>query len=311
MFTSRPDSFSLPPVMAITSGKGGVGKSIIALGLAHVLAQKGMRVLLVDADIGLGNLHILTNAVPIFTLEDLLLGHCSLEECALTVSANLDLVAAASGINSEGIVYEAVSIRRKFAGSKPKYDLIIIDTPSGLAARTTCFIELADDIVLIVTPELGSLADGYAVLKLLTGRSQVHEWMLFVNLAQSRSEGELTGDKFREMAEQFLGLRLKQCAWLPYDPQMKSVLMRQSFLEQKAGDCLFLQFIKSAVERIFADLPQPPFSFRNNPAGKANSEFMLSSTARYSDTENEFPRAEAFENTTATPNSQASRKDIV
>jgi flagellar biosynthesis protein FlhG len=297
--------------MAITSGKGGVGKSIIALGLAHVLAQKGMRVLLVDADIGLGNLHILTNTVPIFTLEDLLVGRCSLEECTLTVSPNLDLIAAASGIKCEGIIYEALPIRRKFAGSKPKYDLIIIDTPSGLTVRTTCFIELADDVVLIVTPELGSLADGYAILKLLSGHSQTQQWMLFVNLAQSRNEGELTGDKFREMAEQFLGLKLRQCAWLPYDPQMKSILMRQNFLEQKAGECLFLQFVKSAVERIFADLPQPPFSFRNSPAGNTKSEFMLSSSVRFSDTGNEFPRAEALENTTATPNSQASRKDIV
>jgi flagellar biosynthesis protein FlhG len=311
MYMSDNDRFNIPPIVTVTSGKGGVGKSVISLGIAGILAKQGVRVLLMDADIGLGNLHILTNTTPVFTIEDFLSGNCALGDTLLEITPNLDLVPATSGMNQDDLnfSFEEDSLRVKLAGLKSSYDLILIDTSSGISNKTTGFSAVADETILIVTPELGSLADGYAVLKLISRKTRKKKNILVVNMAQSKFEGESTLKKFNEMTSQFLSLKMKHSIWLPFDPQIKSILLRQNLLSQKGGDLLLLQHIKSAVDQIFNSFPRIQFSELAENLGNVKSDFMLSSASKSSDRRSEIPHAGELEIKTVNPKSQVSRKD--
>jgi flagellar biosynthesis protein FlhG len=311
MYTSVNDRFNIPPIVTVASGKGGVGKTLVSLGLAGILSARGIKVLLIDADLGLGNLHILTNTIPIFTIEDLLTENCRLEDACLRISDNLDLLPAASGIDNDGIDLDINknSLRLRLAGLKNKYDLIVVDTPSGISAKTTSFIGLADELILVVTPELGALADGYAVLKLTNHEIYDRKTVLFVNMSQSAMEGLNTAEKFSDMTDKFLGLQMKQSVWLPHDPQIKAILLRQNLLSQKGGNCLFLQALHSAAQDVFSDFPTERHSDHSPDGDKVKSHFELSSQTSPSDKRIEILHAGELEDKTENPKSHVSRND--
>jgi len=313
MNTSFNSSFVLPPMIAVTSGKGGVGKSVIAAEIAQIFAQENMRVLLIDGDIGLGNLHILTNTAPIFTIEDLLLGSCNLDEAAINIRPQLDLIPASSGSfeNESSYDFRPESLRLKLSEACDKYDIIIVDTASGISSKTTGFVGLADQIFVTVTPELSALADGYAILKTLYNQNINLCCLLTVNMTQSRKEGESTVEKFKEMAHTFLKLDLTNAIWLPYDPQLKSILLRQNLIRQEGEGSLLTKTLRSFLNNILSNFPVSGNVQNLNKADKASSDFMLSSNSFSSDKRDEYLRAQELENYKANPKHQVSRKDSV
>ncbi len=310
MSTEYNKRFNIPPVYAVTSGKGGVGKTVISLGMAKVLAARGKRVLLIDADSGLGNLHIMTNSTPVFTIEDLMAGDCSLDEALIRPAKNLDLIPAASGISDDNFPpqFDTINLRLKFAGLNNRYDMIIIDTPSGLSPNIKSIAAFAERLILVVTPELSSLADSYAVLKVLNGKKLCNDCGIIVNMSQSRYEGEMTLEKFGDMTERFIGLELKHSLWLPFDPQVKAILMRQNMLALEGGFCLFFEYLEKAIESICPASPAQNMNTGNETEGTLNSDFSLSSGTFSSDRKTEIPRAGELEELTANPKSQVQGK---
>ena len=313
MNTMFNDSFVLPPILAVTSGKGGVGKSVIAVELAQAFAKENMRVLLVDGDIGLGNLHILTNTAPIFTLEDLLLDTCKLPEASINIIPQLDLIPAASGLfeSESSFDFRPESLRRKFAEASGSYDLIIVDTASGLSPRTRGFVSLADQTVVTVTPELSALADGYAILKTLYNQKSNLSCMVAVNMTQSRREGESTVEKFKEMAHTFLNLNLANSIWLPFDRQMKAILLRQSLIYREGEGTLVSKTLRSVMKNILSNFPVNGTVQNLNNEDKVSTGFALSSATYSSDKKDEYLRAQELESHKANPKHQVSRKDTV
>jgi len=313
MNTTFNGRFELPPIVTVTSGKGGVGKSVIAVEIAQILAQENMRVLLIDGDIGLGNLHILTNTAPIFTVEDLLLGSCNLDEAAINILPQLDLIPASSGSfeNESSYDFRPESLKLKLADACDKYDIIIVDTASGISSKTTGFVSLADQIIVTVTPELSALADGYAILKTLYNQNTNLSWLLTVNMTQSRKEGESTVVKFKEMARTFLKLDLTNAIWLPHDPQLKSILLRQSLIRQEGEGSLLTKTLRSFMNNILSNFPVSGAVQNLNKADKVSSDFVLSSKSFSSDKRDEYLRARELENHKANPKHQVSRKDSV
>jgi len=311
MFVSENDKFDIPAVLTVGSGKGGVGKSIISLGMAYCLAERGLRILLIDADAGLGNLHILANAIPAFTLEDILAGNCSVEDARLKISPNLDLLPADSGMYYEDNVnlLDVSVLRSRLAGLKKSYDLLVVDTASGISAKSINLAMMADNTFLVVTPELGALADGYAVLKLLHQKKRDSRAVLFVNMSHCQEEGKSTADKFGEMVDRFLGLKMKHCLWLPYDPQIRSILLRQNLLCQKGGKCALLNALDSLLNRIFTDFPAIQSQLRRDKDNNAEAGFTLSSQSSPTDNRIEILYAGQPENKSENPKSHVSRND--
>lgn len=161
-------------VITVTSGKGGVGKTNVVANTAIALAQTGKRVLVLDADLGLGNIDILLGLTPKYTLEHVLAGTCRLEEIALTGPKGIVVLPASTGISQLTTLTESqqVILQEELERLASRMDVLLIDTGAGISSTVTYFAAAAQSIVVVVSPEPTSLTDAYALMKVPPSRSR-------------------------------------------------------------------------------------------------------------------------------------------
>src|SRR3954451_19225411 len=158
--------------LAITSGKGGVGKTFLSANLAAALAQRGERVLVLDADLGLANLDVVLNLFPKITLHDVFTGKAELSEAILPAPGGFSVLLAGSGL----VEYSRLTpeVRDQLLGViqkvAPRYDRILLDTGAGISDVVLYAVSLADEVMVVATPEPTSLTDAYATIKVLAGQ---------------------------------------------------------------------------------------------------------------------------------------------
>ncbi len=220
---------SMPSVVAITSGKGGVGKSCIALNTAIALARRGRRTLLVDADFGLGSSALLMGSAVEYSLEDVLIGRSRAVDAAISGPDGLQVLTASGTGDNAGwqLAAEAEDVRADLSEFEASFECIVVDTGAGLAAKTVDSAVAADRVLLVVTPEPAAIADAYATMKALLSRRielQVH---LLVNMAESRREAEDLQEKFGELATRFLGAEIDNRGYIPLDRYVREAVKRQ------------------------------------------------------------------------------------
>lgn len=219
----------MPSVTAVTSGKGGVGKSCIALNVAIALARRGRRTLLIDADFGLGSSALLTGHAVEYSLEDVLLGNSTASEAAISGPNGLQLLAASSTGDNAGwqLGMGVEEVRADLSEYEARFERIVVDTGAGLAAKTVDSAVAADRVLLVATPEPAAIADAYATMKALLSRRielQVH---LLVNMAESRREADDLQEKFAELATRFLGAQIDNRGYIPLDRYVREAVKRQ------------------------------------------------------------------------------------
>ncbi|MGY8825947.1 MAG: P-loop NTPase [Candidatus Latescibacterota bacterium] len=219
----------MPSVVAVTSGKGGVGKSCIALNLAIAVARHGRRTLLVDADFGLGSSALLMGSAPEYNLEDVLLGHSKAAEAAIPGPEGLQVLASASDGGNAGwdLGIGVEEVRVDLSGFEANFEMIVVDTGAGLASKTVDSAAAAERILLVATPEPAAIADAYATMKSLLGRSMALEIHLLVNMAESRREAEDLQEKFAELAIRFIGAQIDNRGYIPLDRYVREAAKRQ------------------------------------------------------------------------------------
>jgi flagellar biosynthesis protein FlhG len=217
--------------IAVTSGKGGVGKSNLALMLSIALANARKRVLLLDADLGLANIHILLGLAPRGTLANLLNDSGSLDDVICDGPAGIKVLPGASGLeelaNIEPLRLEM--LRRKLSILEQQYDFMIVDTGAGIGRTTTAFAGTADQTVLVLTPEPTSLADAYAMVKVLYEKS-AQPISVLVNMAGSDKEGRETFERLNTLVIRFLKKPLELLDIIPTDPEISRLVKRQKVL---------------------------------------------------------------------------------
>ena len=232
--------YRLPRSIAVTSGKGGVGKSNIALYLAVSLTAMKKKVLLVDADLGLANAHILLGVAPKRSIAHFMENTCRLEECISTVSTGFDLLAGASGIencaNSDTLAL--MRLQQAFEQVEKEYDFLVIDTGAGIGSVVTRFAANADMALVIMTPEPTSLADAYAMVKVLTERSSPSLGVV-VNMASNDREGTEIFDKLNTLVVKFLKRPLVHFGTLPFYPEVGRAVRRQYSILEEHKNSLF------------------------------------------------------------------------
>ncbi len=159
-------------VMAVTSGKGGVGKTFVSANLAAALAKRGQRVLVLDADLGLANLDVVLNLYPKVTLHDVFSGKSTIEEAVIQAPGGFSVLLAGSGM----VEYSRLTpeIRADFLriirGLVPRYDVVLLDTGAGISDVVLFAVSLASVVLVVATPEPTSLTDAYATIKVLAGQ---------------------------------------------------------------------------------------------------------------------------------------------
>jgi flagellar biosynthesis protein FlhG len=255
---------------AIVSGKGGVGKTVIAANLATALAGSGLRTLLVDADLGLANLDIIMGINPARTIQDVLAGNFSANEALVRTRGGFDLLPAGSGFFESTLLTPdlAASLENMLKGLDPRYDAVLFDVGAGIGDVVLFFARIADDVVLVVTPEATSLIDAYATVKILALRYGCKNFRLIVNQAdpdRPEQSGKMVAARLQQIVSKFLSdkggnpVRLHFAGALPVDPGIGRAISRQQLLVENDPHGL----VASLFPRLAASLrAAPPGSLR-------------------------------------------------
>ena len=217
-------------VLAITSGKGGVGKSNVVLNLSIELAQRGRRVFLLDADMGLANVDVLLGITPQYTLEHVLNGEKSIQDVILTGPAGLQILPSGSGISelSELTFDQQRSLFSKLSRLGDDIDYLFIDTGAGISSNVLRFNTSAGEVLVVANPEPTSVTDAYALMKLLATKYQVRHFGLVANSVNSKADGLAVYQTLKQVCDQFLQAQLDFAGWIPLDSAMRKAVRAQS-----------------------------------------------------------------------------------
>jgi len=206
--------------IAITSGKGGVGKTNIAANLSIALTQAGQRVVVFDADIGLANLDVVLGCRVSSTLQEVVGGHKTLREVMHFGPLGLSFIPGGSGLESLFTLTDHQSERllKEFGALANDFDILVIDTGAGLSENVTSFVRAADEVLIIVTPDPSSLTDGYATAKALFQDRISMPVKLLVNMVSGEPEAEQVYKHLNGVVQRFLGHELGYAGYVRTDP---------------------------------------------------------------------------------------------
>ena len=217
-------------ILAITSGKGGVGKTNIAVNMAIAYAGMGKRVILIDGDMGMANVNVLLNIVPQYNLMHVINHQKKMHEIILETEFGIKFIAGANGFAKLAnlSVAELDAFAKEFS-SLSNADIIIIDTGAGIANNVLQFIAAADEVYIVTTPEPPAITDAYGIIKIITTElvNQELNLKLLVNRVHSADEGKRISDRIVNIVGQFLNYKVDYIGFIYDDPVVQSSVIRQ------------------------------------------------------------------------------------
>ena len=228
--STQAEAWANVRVIAITSGKGGVGKTNIAVNLAIALRNRGHRVLVIDADLGMANVDILLGATSRKHLLDLIRPEVSLEDVIVETQHGLQYISGGSGIE-KALEYdhaEKVLLQQKLADCAARADIILVDTGAGLGRNVMDFILAADEVLLVTTPEPTSLTDAYAVMKAYSIYASQKNLRLIINRVYEVKESREVAQKLQRAAEKFLHMPVDCLGYVFEDTSVTKAVRRQT-----------------------------------------------------------------------------------
>lgn len=213
-------------VLAITSGKGGVGKTNIAVNLAARLSAMGRRVLLLDADLGLANADVVANVPVRANLAHVIAGRRSIEQVVCTAPGGFNLIPGASGLSQMAALseFERARILQCLQQVEADHDLVLIDTGAGLSPNVLSFLLAADEVLVVTTPEPTAVTDAYAMIKSVLRRNENAKINLLVNMARDRAEAKRVFERISAVSRRFLGLSLRDAGYVVTDPRVPAAV---------------------------------------------------------------------------------------
>jgi flagellar biosynthesis protein FlhG len=255
-------------IISITSGKGGVGKSNIVVNVGFVLSRLGKRVLILDADLGLGNLDVLLGLTPKYNLSHAVSGTRTISEIALKGPGNIMILPASSGVQE--MAHLSHEQKATFLSSiedvMDDVDVLLIDTGAGISSNVMYFNSNAREILVVVTPEPTSITDAYALMKVLSLNYSQTRFKLVVNFARSSREAEDVYQQIKLVADRFLNITIEYVGFVLIDQRVKEGVRRQKIVAEMKPE--------SAASRCFVSLAK---TLLNTPppdsAGKGSRSY--------------------------------------
>ena len=218
-----------PYVIAVTSGKGGVGKSTLALNLALVLSEAGRKIMLIDADSNLGSLDVMLGIAPRYRIGDVLRGNMDVEDVLVTAQSGLKMLPASTGDAAYPLGGTAMQDRlmAEVLATEETFDCIIIDTGAGLNDEVIGYTGHADKVLVVTTPEPTAIMDAYAMMKVIWAVRSDTDLQLIVNNAPSPREAQDVITKLRTAVNHFLKRDIDVAAVIPSDPLASKAISQQ------------------------------------------------------------------------------------
>lgn len=221
-------------VIAVSGGKGGVGKTNVSLNTSIALAQAGKRVLVLDADLGLANVDVMLGLRVQRNLSHVLSGECELDDVIIEGPAGVKIIPATSGTQSmvDLTPSEHAGLIRAFSDMHAQFDVLIVDTAAGISDMVLSFCRASQDIMLVVCDEPTSITDCYALMKLLSRDHDIFKFKVVANMVRSPKEGQQLFGKLSKVTDRFLDVALDLVAVIPFDENIrKSVRKQQAIVE--------------------------------------------------------------------------------
>jgi len=223
------EAVRLARVVAVTSGKGGVGKTTLAVNLAVKLTQMGRRVVLLDADLGTANADVLCNISPRATLAHVVAGRAEIEDTLVPAPGGFSLIPGASGLAKMAALsdFEHERLIEQMHRLETSADLLLVDTGAGVGPGVLSFTLAADEAMVVATPEPTAITDAYAVIKSLVRRKPEIDLRLVVNACRDEEEAQSVHERIAAVSKQFLGVTVRLAGYLPHDPRVIAAVHRR------------------------------------------------------------------------------------
>ena len=224
MWNQRPTQ-----VIAVTSGKGGVGKTNVSVNLAIALANQGKQVMLLDADLSLGNADVLLGLRPSLNLSHVIEGQCSLNDVVVTGPSAIKLLPAGSGARSviDLSTAEQAGLIRAFSDPKLVCDVLLVDTGAGLNGPVVNFSKACQEVIVVLCDEPASITDAYALIKVLNRDHGVHRFRILANMVRNAREAQGLFLKLLQVSARFLDVSLDFMGAVPFDDCLHHAVQRQ------------------------------------------------------------------------------------
>jgi len=247
-------------ITAITSGKGGVGKTFLSANLAAAMARQGERVLVLDADLGLANLDVVLNLFPKITLHDVFTGKNTLAEAILPAPGGFHVLLAGSGMVEYSRLTPEVRERLVAVIQEvvPRFDRILLDTGAGISDVVLYTISLADEVLVVATPEPTSLTDAYATIKVLATTQGRRDLRLIVNQVSKAGEGRVIRGQLQQVVDRYVSptvdvpVKLEFVGEIPMDNAVRDAVRRRQLMVECLPGAPASQAVIAAATRLIA-----------------------------------------------------------
>jgi flagellar biosynthesis protein FlhG len=247
-------------ITAVTSGKGGVGKTFVSANLAAALARRGERVLVLDADLGLANLDVVLNLYPKITLHDVFTGKHRLEDAIVPVAGGFSVLLAGSGMVEYSRLTPEVrdQLLATIEAVTPRFDRVLLDTGAGISDVVLYTVSLAQEVLVVTTPEPTAMTDAYATIKVLAATQGRRALRLVVNQVLKPGEGRTIRGQLQQVVDRYVSpgldvpLKLEFVGEVPADPAVREAVQKRQLLLEVFPGSPAAQAVHALAARLVA-----------------------------------------------------------
>ncbi|MES2488416.1 MAG: MinD/ParA family protein [Pseudomonadota bacterium] len=239
-------------VIAVTSGKGGVGKTSVSVNLAVSMAMSGKKVMLLDGDLGLANVDVMLGLQPKYNLADVIEGKCTLEDTLIKGPGDLLIVPASSGKRQMAELTQAqnAGLIHAFSDLHRSLDVLIVDTAAGIADSVITFSQASQEVIVVVCGDPASMTDAYALIKVLNRDHGVKRIQILANKVHNAIEAREIHENLRRVTERFLDVTLNLIGSIPHDEWLQRAVRRQKAVVDLYPNSISAEAFKTLTKKI-------------------------------------------------------------